>query len=130
MMRYRIEVGRQDGVKPGNIVGAVTGEAGIDGSAIGAIKINDSFSLIDLPAGMPSDIYQKLQRTWVAGKQLRLRSDQQPRAPKGQRYQGGENDRPRGKKRPANKPGKPGKPVGRGKSVQSGKRKKRKFQAK
>ena len=72
MERYRIEVGRRDGVKPGNIVGAVANEAGIDGQFIGPILIHDSHSTVDLPEGMPRDIYQSLRRTWVLGKQLQL----------------------------------------------------------
>ncbi|WP_231753197.1 DEAD/DEAH box helicase [Rosistilla carotiformis] len=73
MTRYRIQVGWQDGVKPGNIVGAVANEAGIAGDCIGPIQINDRYSTIDLPEGMPSDIYHTLSNTWVSGKQLRLR---------------------------------------------------------
>jgi ATP-dependent RNA helicase DeaD len=72
MDRYRIEVGRDDGVKPGNIVGAVANEGGIDGEHIGPINIHDAYSTIDLPEGMPRDIFQTLQQTRVAGKQLRL----------------------------------------------------------
>ena len=73
MQRYRIEVGRRDGVKPGNIVGAVANEAGIEGEFIGPITINDSYSTVDLPEGMPSDIYQSLRRTRVVGKPLQIR---------------------------------------------------------
>ncbi len=73
MERFRIEVGRADGVRPGNIVGAVANEAGIDGGEIGPIKIHDAFSTIDLPAGMPDEICSALQNTWVAGKQLQIR---------------------------------------------------------
>lgn len=73
MDRYRIEVGCDDGVKPGNIVGAVANEAGIEGRHIGPINIFDSYSTIDLPEGMPRDIYETLQGVRVAGKQLRLR---------------------------------------------------------
>ncbi|MCC9657258.1 DEAD/DEAH box helicase [Rhodopirellula halodulae] len=72
MTRYKLDVGWQDGVKPGNIVGAVANEAGIDGEFIGPINIRDSHTLIDLPEGMPSDIYQTLRKTWVAGKRLNL----------------------------------------------------------
>ncbi|MGB1927072.1 MAG: DbpA RNA binding domain-containing protein, partial [Rubripirellula sp.] len=75
MQRYRLEVGRRDGVRPGNIVGAVANEAGIEGEFIGPITINDSYSTIDLPEGMPSDIYQSLQRTRVVGKPLQIKLD-------------------------------------------------------
>ena len=72
MKRYKVSVGHNDGIKPGNLVGAVANEAGIDGSCIGPIKINDSFSTIDLPEGMPHDIFQTLQVARVGGKPLRL----------------------------------------------------------
>jgi ATP-dependent RNA helicase DeaD len=75
MQRYRIEVGRRDGVKPGNIVGAVANEAGIDGEFIGPIKIHDSYSTVDLPEGMPKDIYHSLRKTRVSGKQLEIKTD-------------------------------------------------------
>jgi ATP-dependent RNA helicase DeaD len=78
MIRYRIEVGREHGVAPRNIVGAVANEAGIESEFIGPIKIYPHFSTVDLPEGMPKDIYQTLQRTWVAGKQLRIRPDRGP----------------------------------------------------
>lgn len=73
MKRFRIEVGRKDGAKPGNIVGAIANEAGITGDSIGAIQIHDRYSTIDLPEGMPSETFKMLQHTKVAGKQLRLR---------------------------------------------------------
>jgi len=56
MTRYRIEVGHRDKVKPGNIVGAVTNEGGIEGQHIGPIRIYNTHSTIDLPSGMPSDV--------------------------------------------------------------------------
>ncbi len=72
MTRYRIQVGHRDGVKPGNIVGAVANEAGIDGQMIGPIRIHDAYSTIDLPEGMPEDVYQALRSTRIGGKLLRL----------------------------------------------------------
>ncbi|MEZ6091299.1 MAG: DbpA RNA binding domain-containing protein [Pirellulaceae bacterium] len=73
MVRYRIQVGWQDGVKPGNIVGAIANEAGLSGDCIGPIQINDRYSTIDLPNGMPSDVFHIIANAWVSGKQLRLR---------------------------------------------------------
>ena len=72
MQRYRIEVGHTHGVKPGNIVGAIANEAGIDSQHIGHIDIHDDYSLIDLPEGMPRDIFNDLKRIWVSGQQLRI----------------------------------------------------------
>lgn len=75
MERFRIQVGRRDGIKPGNIVGAIANEAGIEGEFIGPIKIMDGFSTVDLPEGMPRDIFEQLQQVRVAGKPMRISRD-------------------------------------------------------
>jgi ATP-dependent RNA helicase DeaD len=72
MTRYRIQVGHRDGVKPGNIVGAIANEAGIDGECIGAIQIQDAYTTVDLPEGMPEETFHALQSTRVVGKPMRL----------------------------------------------------------
>ena len=72
MERYRIEVGHNHQVKPGNIVGAIANEAGIDSQYIGRIDIYDDYSLVDLPENMPKDIFHALKKVWVAGQQLRI----------------------------------------------------------
>ena len=75
---FRVEVGHVHGVKPGNIVGAIANEAGIDSEFIGRIDIRDDHSFIDLPTGMPKKIFKDLQKVWVVGRQLRIsRKDQQ-----------------------------------------------------
>ncbi len=70
--RYRIEVGHDHEVKPGNIVGAIASEAGLDGKYIGYIKIFDDHSLVDLPEGMPKEVFKNLKKTRVAGQQLNI----------------------------------------------------------
>ena len=72
MERYRIEVGHCHEVKPGNIVGAIANEAGLDSQYIGRIDIHEDYSLIDLPEGMPRDIFRDLKKVWVSGQQLRI----------------------------------------------------------
>ena len=72
MELYRIEVGHNHEVQPGNIVGAITNEAGLDAEHIGHINIRDSFSTVELPEGMPKDIFNDLKKTWVAGQQLKI----------------------------------------------------------
>jgi ATP-dependent RNA helicase DeaD len=69
---YRVEVGSSHGVKPGNLVGAIANEAGIDSEYIGRIEILEDHSFIDLPQGMPKAIFKDLQKVWVSGKQLRI----------------------------------------------------------
>jgi ATP-dependent RNA helicase DeaD len=73
MQRYQLAVGAGDGVRPGNIVGAIANEAGISGRDIGSIDIRHNFTLIDLPADLNPRVLQKLRGTWVAGRQLRIR---------------------------------------------------------
>lgn len=72
MDSYRVEVGKADGVEAKNLVGAIANEAGIDSKDIGRITILDDHSVIDLPEGMPKDLFQQLGKVWVSNKQLNL----------------------------------------------------------
>ncbi len=72
---YRIEVGRVHGVKPGNIVGAIANEGGLDASAIGRVAIRDQFSLVDLPQALDPAVLAHLGGVRVAGQALRIRAD-------------------------------------------------------
>ncbi|MFQ5639233.1 MAG: DEAD/DEAH box helicase [bacterium] len=83
MERFRIAVGHSHGVKPGNIVGAIANEAGIDSAYIGRIHIYEDFSTVDLPEGMPRDIFRILKKVWVAGQKLQISRLEESRAPAG-----------------------------------------------
>jgi ATP-dependent RNA helicase DeaD len=72
MERFRIEVGHKHNVMPGNIVGAIANEAGIESQYIGRINIHDDHSLVDLPEGMPKEIFNDLKYVWVSGQQLKI----------------------------------------------------------
>jgi ATP-dependent RNA helicase DeaD len=74
-VRYRIAVGRDHGVQPGNIVGAIANEAAIDSVHIGRIQIFDAHSTVDLPEGMPDETFERLRTAWVCGQQLAIRLD-------------------------------------------------------
>ena len=69
---YRIEVGHEHGVKPGNIIGAIANEAGLDSQYIGRLSIRGDHSLVDLPEGMPKEIFDHLKKVWVARQQLQI----------------------------------------------------------
>jgi ATP-dependent RNA helicase DeaD len=69
---FRIEVGKTHGVKPGNIVGAIANEAQLDAANIGRVQIFDDHSLVDLPEGMPKEVFRHLQKVWVSGQQLKI----------------------------------------------------------
>ena len=100
MQRFRIEVGHAHGVSPGNIVGAIANEAGIDGKYIGRIDIHDDFSLVDLPKDMPKEIFLSLKKVWVAGQQLRISRLSAGGKP---RSSHGKSDKPVRKKAPSRK---------------------------
>ena len=72
MERFRLEVGHNHEVKPNNIVGAIANEAGLDSQHIGRINIYDNYSVIDLPEGMPKDVFSDLKKVWVSGQQLKI----------------------------------------------------------
>lgn len=107
METFRIEVGHEHQVRPGDIVGAIANEADIDSQFIGHIKIHDAHSTVDLPEGMPDELLQYLKKVYIrnqqikisrlgeAGKEGRGRSSQKPRN-KPPRDRG---DKPRRKKR-------------------------------
>ncbi len=80
--RYRIEVGRAHGVQPGHIVGAIANEAGLEGRHIGHIEIHDDFSHVDLPAGMPPEVFEDLKKVWVCGRPLAISRSAQGGPPK------------------------------------------------
>ncbi|MHA7880690.1 MAG: DEAD/DEAH box helicase [Saccharospirillum sp.] len=71
--KYRLDVGRRDGVEPGHIVGAIANEAGIEGRFINNISIREGYTLVDLPNGMPREIFEQLRKTRVKGRPLNLR---------------------------------------------------------
>ena len=79
METFRIEVGRAHQVQPGNIVGAIANEIGIDSSYIGRIEILEDFSTVDLPLGMPPELFQVLKKVWVAGRPLNITRLGEPR---------------------------------------------------
>ncbi len=72
MVRFRVEVGHAHGVRPGNIVGAIANEAGIESASIGRIDIQRDHSLVDLPEDLPADTLRFLKRVFVSGRPLMI----------------------------------------------------------
>ena len=70
MVRYRLEVGEMHGVKPGNIVGAIANEMGLESEFIDKINIMDDHSTVDLPEGMPNELFKQFREIRVAGRTL------------------------------------------------------------
>jgi ATP-dependent RNA helicase DeaD len=72
MVHYRMQVGRRDKVNPGAIAAIISREAGLDRKHIGNIQINDETSVVELPDGMPSDVYKALKKVRIMGKPMNL----------------------------------------------------------
>ncbi|KTD16591.1 DEAD/DEAH box helicase [Legionella jordanis] len=71
---FRLDVGRVHGVKPGNIVGAIANEAGLESRYITGLKIHEDHSTVRLPQNMPKEVFKDLNRAWVCGRQLKITS--------------------------------------------------------
>ncbi len=84
METFRIEVGSTHGIKPSNVIGAIANEAGIEGVHIGRVDIREDHSFVDLPEGMPKQIFKLLQKVLVAGRELRISkvSEKPPKPPR------------------------------------------------
>ena len=73
---YRIEVGRKHRVNPGNIVGAIANEVGIESDSIGRIKICDNFSFVDLPSSLTDEQLEELGKVAIGKRSLRISLDE------------------------------------------------------
>jgi ATP-dependent RNA helicase DeaD len=104
MERFRLEVGQEHGVQPGNIVGAIANEAGLDSKHIGRIEIYDDHSTVDLPEGMSTELLQELKKVWVSGQQLKItRLEGKPRPAAGADKKQ-KKEKVRSKSKPKSKP--------------------------
>ena len=72
MERFHISVGKSHGVKPASIVAAIGDVAGLSDKDIGRIELHDQFSFIELPYGMPHDIFNELKHVKVSGQKLQI----------------------------------------------------------
>ncbi|MEC8859295.1 MAG: DEAD/DEAH box helicase [Pseudomonadota bacterium] len=95
MEHFRLAVGHDHGVTPREIVGAIANEGGIEGRYIGRIQIFDDHTTIDLPTGMPDEVFQTLQRTRVCNQALNLE-----RVASGPAPDRGRRSRPEGARKP------------------------------
>ncbi|WP_371869506.1 DEAD/DEAH box helicase [Duganella flavida] len=72
MSAFRVEVGRKNEITPANIVGAIANETGLEAKYIGRIEIFEDHSMLELPDGMPEDMFRNLGKIWVGGGQLKI----------------------------------------------------------
>ena len=73
--RLFVNAGRRAGIRPGDLVGAITGELGIQSRSIGAIEINDAFSLVEVPESIADDVIDALRATKLRGLKVNVRRE-------------------------------------------------------
>ncbi len=74
-LRLYIGLGRLAGIRPGDLVGAIANEAGIDARAIGSIDIADRFSIVEVPDDAAENVIGALRQTTIRGKRVSVRRD-------------------------------------------------------
>ena len=75
MVRLFVGAGRRAGIRPGDLVGAIAGESGLESRAIGAIEINDAFSLVEVPNDRADDVIAALRQTKLRGLKVTVRRE-------------------------------------------------------
>jgi ATP-dependent RNA helicase DeaD len=65
-----IDVGSKDGVRPGDIVGAIANEANISGRSIGAIELYDRFAFVEVPSNQSDLVLKTLKRTTIRNRKI------------------------------------------------------------
>jgi ATP-dependent RNA helicase DeaD len=75
-VRLFVGGGRRAGLRPGDLVGAITNEAHVPGGVVGAIQINEGFSLVDVQEGVADAVIAALREATIRGKRLQVRRDQ------------------------------------------------------
>ena len=85
------------GVKPGNIVGAIANESGLDGEHIGSIEIEAEYSLVDLPAGMPKDVFMDLKKVRICGQPMSISEHGEAKGPRRRKGKPNPKGKPKGR---------------------------------
>ena len=79
MAKLYLGAGRKLKIRPGDIVGAITNEMGMDASVIGAIQIWDRHSIVEVPDAVADDVIATLSATTIKGKRVQVRRDRSVR---------------------------------------------------
>jgi ATP-dependent RNA helicase DeaD len=75
LTRLFVGAGRRAGIRPGDLVGAITGEAGVQPQVIGAIEISDGFSLVEVPEALADAVVRALRATKIRGSKVTVRRE-------------------------------------------------------
>jgi ATP-dependent RNA helicase DeaD len=101
MVRFFLDAGRRDGVRPADIVGAIANEAGVPGKAIGAIDIYDRFTFVDVPAQYQTQVLTRMKDVTIRSQEANIRvalpRDETPDAAQKKAKQKNKKTAPKGK---------------------------------
>ncbi len=75
MVRLWMSMGRNQGLRPKDVVGAIAGESGIAGRAIGSIEISGTFSLVEIPEDSVEQVIRSMKGAKIRGKSVTVRRD-------------------------------------------------------
>src|SRR5690606_34319255 len=79
-VRLFFGVGARDGVRPGDLVGAITGEANIKGDKVGRIEIRDNLSIVEVDSAVADRVIRAVNGTTLKGRSVRVDYDRRPTA--------------------------------------------------
>lgn len=91
-IRLFVGVGAKEGIGPGDLLGAIAGEAGVEGSQVGKIEIRETFSLVEVKPPVAEKIIKALNGTTIRGRSVRVDYDRG--GPRGAGGKGGRDSRP------------------------------------
>lgn len=98
--RLFLSIGSRDNVRAGDLVGAITGEAGITGSQVGKIELRDTFSVVEVAADAAERVIRALNGTTMRGRSLRVDYDRRGSSARAAGGERGRPPRPEGSDRP------------------------------
>ena len=75
--RIFIGAGRMAGIRPADLVGAITNEAGISSRELGVVQIADRFSIVEVPEGSADNVIESMQRASLRGQRVPVRRDRE-----------------------------------------------------
>jgi ATP-dependent RNA helicase DeaD len=73
MAKVYIGAGKEAGIRPGDLVGAIANEARLNSNVIGAVEVMDRFSLVEVPEVLAREIIETLSRTRIKGQKVAVR---------------------------------------------------------
>ncbi|MCI9139927.1 DEAD/DEAH box helicase [bacterium 1XD42-8] len=79
MTRLFINIGKRDGVRPANILGAIAGESGISGNLVGSIDMYDNYTFVDVPQNMASEVLDAMNQAKIKGRSVTMERAQKRR---------------------------------------------------